>query len=135
MSSYLSQYELAVKNGFVGTQEDFVRAVLRGEHNAMIGRDKDDAHPISAISGLSEILETIEAEVKAIRGIAEAAQAAAANVEAALAASIATTEETAQDMPCYDGEAPEGEVVKEAVGMEEVLADGADANLEGGEET
>lgn len=134
-SSYLSQYEIAVKNGFRGTQEEWVQAIMRGEHNAMGGREKEDAHPMSSITGLMEKFAELEARVEGLSEIATNAALAAANAEAALATAIATTEETAQDMPCYDGEAYAGETVGETVAADAALTEGEISDTEGGEAT
>ncbi len=68
MSSYLSAYELAVLHGYRGTQEEWVCAVERGEHGALLGRDSDGAHPISAIDGLEARLSLLEARLSALEG-------------------------------------------------------------------
>ncbi len=65
-----SAYEVAVENGFTGTEEEWLES-LKGsgggvsDHNLLTGRDSNDQHPISAITGLEDILATIPVPMSA----------------------------------------------------------------------
>ena len=57
---WLSAYEVAVNNGFVWTEAEWL-ASLQGEpwsvvHNELTGREANNAHPISSITGLQDEL-------------------------------------------------------------------------------
>lgn len=71
-----SAYEVAVANGFVGTPTQWVSSLtIEGmepppvvtDHQALVNRDADDAHPISSITdlapALSSIVQALDAKV------------------------------------------------------------------------
>ena len=62
---------------------DDIKVVAPEEHNELVGRDKPDAHPMSAVTGLEESMETIESNMANLQEEMEALEEKVDEVEIA----------------------------------------------------
>lgn len=62
-----SAYEIAVEQGFNGTVEEWMEQIGGiVDHNALLSRDSKDCHPIKSIEGLTEALKEKQDSMKAL---------------------------------------------------------------------